>query len=188
MNGSSRAPNRDGRPARARFGSLSRFLDWCQEGGHIKVNPCALVAKSRRPKAMPARAHFLSVVELAKLWRAADALFYPVHRDLSRFLMAVPCRRGEAAALDWTHLNLAGAEWRQPGRMTKNGELHLVVGTAQDTFLSPRSCTSGFLRTYRFIDDGRGLELLHKVCLRSSGLRSSSPVTPRPKRTTFLWQ
>ncbi|KAI0786785.1 CPSF A subunit region-domain-containing protein [Abortiporus biennis] len=45
----------------------------------------------------------------------------------------------------------------------KNGELHLVVGTAQDTFLAPRSCTSGFLRTYRFTDDGRGLELLHKT-------------------------
>lgn len=45
----------------------------------------------------------------------------------------------------------------------KNNELHLVVGTAQDTFLAPRSCTSGFLRTYRFLNDGRDLELLHKV-------------------------
>jgi splicing factor 3B subunit 3 len=41
--------------------------------------------------------------------------------------------------------------------------MHLVVGTAQDTLLSPRSCTSGFLRTYRFTEDGVGLELLHKV-------------------------
>ena len=46
----------------------------------------------------------------------------------------------------------------------RGGELTLVVGTAQDTFLAPRSCTSGFLRTYRFVDDGRGLKLLHKVC------------------------
>ncbi|KAI0744105.1 CPSF A subunit region-domain-containing protein [Daedaleopsis nitida] len=46
---------------------------------------------------------------------------------------------------------------------TKNNELHLVVGTAQDTFLAPRSCTSGFLRTYRFINDGRDLEFLHKT-------------------------
>ncbi|KIP06506.1 hypothetical protein PHLGIDRAFT_128225 [Phlebiopsis gigantea 11061_1 CR5-6] len=45
----------------------------------------------------------------------------------------------------------------------QGGELTLVVGTAQDTFLAPRSCTSGFLRTYRFVDDGRGLELLHKT-------------------------
>ncbi|KZT10782.1 uncharacterized protein LAESUDRAFT_747419 [Laetiporus sulphureus 93-53] len=45
----------------------------------------------------------------------------------------------------------------------RGGELHLVVGTAQDTFLAPRSCTSGFLRTYRFINDGQDLELLHKT-------------------------
>ncbi|EIM81285.1 uncharacterized protein STEHIDRAFT_86633 [Stereum hirsutum FP-91666 SS1] len=45
----------------------------------------------------------------------------------------------------------------------RNNEYHLVVGTAQDTFLAPRSCTSGFLRTYKFVDDGAGLELLHKT-------------------------
>jgi splicing factor 3B subunit 3 len=45
----------------------------------------------------------------------------------------------------------------------RGGELHLVVGTAADTFLSPRSCSSGYLRTYKFTDDGVGLELLHKV-------------------------
>ncbi|KAG2113360.1 CPSF A subunit region-domain-containing protein [Suillus cothurnatus] len=45
----------------------------------------------------------------------------------------------------------------------RNNELHLVVGTAQDALLSPRSCTSGFLRTYRFTEDGVGLELLHKT-------------------------
>ncbi|KAL4078566.1 CPSF A subunit region-domain-containing protein [Scleroderma yunnanense] len=45
----------------------------------------------------------------------------------------------------------------------RGGELHLVVGTASDTFLAPRSCTSGFLRTYTFTEDGTGLELLHKT-------------------------
>ncbi|TFY66687.1 hypothetical protein EVG20_g4405 [Dentipellis fragilis] len=45
----------------------------------------------------------------------------------------------------------------------RNNELHLVVGTAQDTFLSPRSCTSGFFRTYSFTNEGTGLELLHKT-------------------------
>ncbi|KAE9403897.1 hypothetical protein BT96DRAFT_964384 [Gymnopus androsaceus JB14] len=45
----------------------------------------------------------------------------------------------------------------------RGGELHLVVGTAADTTVSPRSCSSGFLRTYKFTDDGAGLELLHKT-------------------------
>lgn len=110
--------------ARAHYGALSRFLDWCQEGGHLDANPCALVAKARRPKAVPARAHFLGIPELAALWCGADALPHDVWRDLARFLIAVPCRRGEAAALDWSHLNLGAGEWRQPGRLTKNGETH----------------------------------------------------------------
>ena len=41
--------------ARHRFGPLSRFLDWCQDEGHIRANPCALLARSRRPKAPRAR-------------------------------------------------------------------------------------------------------------------------------------
>ncbi|KAF8907837.1 CPSF A subunit region-domain-containing protein [Gymnopilus junonius] len=45
----------------------------------------------------------------------------------------------------------------------RGGELHLVVGTAADTHVSPRSCSSGFFRTYKFIEDGAGLELLHKT-------------------------
>jgi splicing factor 3B subunit 3 len=45
----------------------------------------------------------------------------------------------------------------------RGNELHLVVGTAQDTTLLPKKCTSGFLRTYAFTEDGAGLELLHKV-------------------------
>ena len=110
--------------ARARFGSLSRFLDWCQEAGHLDVNPCALIGKARRPRAVRPRQHYLAVPELVKLWRAADALDVAVWRDVARFLIAVPCRRGEAAAVDWTHLNLDACEWHQPGRLTKNGQAH----------------------------------------------------------------
>ena len=46
----------------------------------------------------------------------------------------------------------------------RGGELHLVVGTAADTLLSPRSCSSGYLRTYKFIHNDTGLEFQHKVC------------------------
>ncbi|KAF6749635.1 pre-mRNA-splicing factor RSE1 [Ephemerocybe angulata] len=45
----------------------------------------------------------------------------------------------------------------------RNNELHLVVGTAADTTVSPRTCTQGYLRTYKFVDDGKGLELMHKT-------------------------
>ena len=49
-----------GANVRARFGALSRFLDWCQEAGHIPANPCALIARARRPKASQARSHYLT--------------------------------------------------------------------------------------------------------------------------------
>ncbi|CED84295.1 pre-mrna-splicing factor rse1 [Phaffia rhodozyma] len=44
---------------------------------------------------------------------------------------------------------------------SREGETLLVVGTAKDTFLSPRSCSSGYFRTYTLKDDGKALELLH---------------------------
>ena len=113
-----------GANARARFGALSRFLDWCQEAGHVPANPCALIARARRPKASQARSHFLTPADLLRLWTAAAGLREPVWRDLVRFLIAVPCRRGEAARVDWQHIDLTTAEWRQPGRMTKNRDAH----------------------------------------------------------------
>ncbi|KAH8814685.1 CPSF A subunit region-domain-containing protein [Flagelloscypha sp. PMI_526] len=45
----------------------------------------------------------------------------------------------------------------------RNNEFHLVVGTAADTHVSPRTTRSGYLRTYKFTQDGAGLELLHKT-------------------------
>ncbi|KAG8790078.1 pre-mRNA-splicing factor rse1 [Ceratobasidium sp. 428] len=45
----------------------------------------------------------------------------------------------------------------------REGELFLVVGTAKSTFVAPRSSTTGYLRTYKILDDGKGLELLHQT-------------------------
>jgi integrase len=112
--------------ARARFGSVSRFLDWCQDSGHIKANPCALIARGRRPKAPAARAHYLVTADLVRLWEAAGGLREPVWRDLARFLIVVPCRRGEASRAEWLHIDLVAAEWRQPGHMTKNRDPHRI--------------------------------------------------------------
>jgi integrase len=119
----------EGDNARARYGALSRFFDWCMDAGHLQTNPCASIARARRPKPSPARSHYLEVADLAKLWTAAADLREPVWRDFSRFLMAVPCRRGEVANLDWAHIHRAGKEWRQLGRMTKNNEPHRLFLT-----------------------------------------------------------
>lgn len=112
--------------ARHRFGALSRFFDWCRDERIIAVNPCLIIGKDKRPKPIPAREHYLRPAQLGDLWKAigeAEGL-EPVHRDFLRFLLAVPCRRTEAATLDWSHLDLTGAEWAQPGTLTKNGDPH----------------------------------------------------------------
>jgi integrase len=119
----------EGDNARARFGAFARFLDWCLDAGHIIANPCNAIAQTRRPKPAAARANYLSPEQLAILWKAAEALREPVWRDIARFLIAVPCRRSEAAELEWPSLNTLSREWRQEGRVTKNNEPHRLLLT-----------------------------------------------------------
>ena len=37
------------------------------------------------------------------------------------------------------------------------GESYLIVGIGLDVKLSPRSCSLGFIRTYKFVDGGKKL-------------------------------
>ncbi|KAI1860422.1 hypothetical protein JX265_009821 [Neoarthrinium moseri] len=45
---------------------------------------------------------------------------------------------------------------------SQNGELFLVVGTGKDIVLNPRNFSAGYIWVYRFRQDGRGLEFIHK--------------------------
>ncbi len=45
----------------------------------------------------------------------------------------------------------------------RGGQPHLVVGTAKDLMMSPRTSSSGFLRVYVIKDEGRTLEFVNKV-------------------------
>ncbi|GGJ25326.1 tyrosine-type recombinase/integrase [Neoroseomonas lacus] len=112
--------------ARHRWGAVSRFLDWSLSEGLIAVNPCLTIGKERRPKPVPARALYLAPAQLARVWKAAGEAesLEPVHRDLIRIQIAVPCRRGEAASLRWEHLDLDGAVWVQPAELVKNRRDH----------------------------------------------------------------
>ncbi|KAG0149752.1 hypothetical protein CROQUDRAFT_104890 [Cronartium quercuum f. sp. fusiforme G11] len=40
---------------------------------------------------------------------------------------------------------------------------YLIVGTAKDAFVQPRTCRNGYLSVYKFTDGGKGLELVHKT-------------------------
>jgi integrase len=60
------------------------------------------------------------------LWRAAEALPDPLC-DLARTVLALPVRRGEAAQMDWADVDLRGATWTLPARITKNGDPHRMA-------------------------------------------------------------
>lgn len=47
--------------------------------------------------------------------------------------------------------------------VSQDGETFLVVGTAKDMVVSPPSSSGGFIHIYRFQDDGRDLEFIHKT-------------------------
>jgi integrase len=110
--------------ARHRFGAVSRFLDWCMDEGHVRLNVCTQIGKSKRPKPPAARDRYLTTGQVAILWKAAGGMEKPVHRDFARFLLVVPCRRNEAAQMDWAHVDLDAATWSQPDKLTKNGDPH----------------------------------------------------------------
>ncbi|KAN0060282.1 pre-mRNA-splicing factor rse1 [Thecaphora frezii] len=44
-----------------------------------------------------------------------------------------------------------------------DGVAHLVVGSAVDTHLSPRSCSKAYISVYKIKDEGKRLELMHKT-------------------------
>ncbi len=112
--------------ARHRYGALSRFYDWAIEEKHVATNPCSQVVKTRRPRPPNSRSTHHKLSQLGELWAAiqtADGL-KQVHRDLLHFLIAVPCRRGEATRMQWEDIDLAGSTWAMSGTQTKNGDPH----------------------------------------------------------------
>jgi integrase len=109
---------------RHRFGSFSRFLDWCVHEDLIPVNPCASIGRAFRPKAGGKRERTPSLRDLALIWAATEKALEETFRDFVRFAICIPARRGEIATMDWRHVDLEARVWRQPGRLTKNREPH----------------------------------------------------------------
>ena len=91
----------------------------------LSTNPCSSIGRAYRPAAGGKRERTPTLKELATIWRAVEAaLDASVFRDLIRFAICIPARRGEIINLDWRHLDLEEKVWRQPSRLTKNREPH----------------------------------------------------------------
>jgi integrase len=104
-----------------RFGSVDRFLRWvCRAEGIAPAT--ALFDRHERPKAPPPRQRVLTGAETASVWTAAAGLKERVLQSLVQFLVAIPCREGEAACATWADIDLPNRTWSQP--TSKNGRPH----------------------------------------------------------------
>ena len=105
--------------ARQCLGYLTRFLDWCMEVGVAETNVARDLPRQRRPASPQARQHVPSLDEVARIWRASEAL--PAsRRAYVRLLIATALRREEVKSLDRHWID--GDTITLPGLTMKNGE------------------------------------------------------------------
>jgi integrase len=90
----------------------------------IASNPCALIKIADFVGEMAPRQRVLTDAEIALLWRATENI-YPAG-PFARFLLLTAVRRGEAARMIWTEVNLDDALLVVPADRTKSGAPHEV--------------------------------------------------------------
>ncbi|NCP11699.1 MAG: integrase arm-type DNA-binding domain-containing protein [Sphingomonadales bacterium] len=106
---------------RSAFATLSAFVRWAAEEGLADD----VLANVKRQPPVPARARVLSDEELARVWRAADALPAPF-MALYRLGIVTGQRRSEIAGMMWQELDRKAKVWTIPAARTKNGLEHIV--------------------------------------------------------------
>lgn len=105
-----------------RFATLNRFLIWALRRARSEaLPPTGVFARHERPKRGEPRQRVLTLDELKAVWFAAGELG-GVEGDLTRFLVCVPCRRGEAGLMKWRDVDHTSGTWTQP--TSKNDLTH----------------------------------------------------------------
>ncbi len=112
------------RPAMAKltFATLRKMFRWAVERGDLAVSP---MTDMSGPAAVKARDRVLLDEELAAVWEASASLGFPFGQ-MFRLLIATGARREEAAAMDWSELDLATRTWTLPADRAKNDKAHVV--------------------------------------------------------------
>lgn len=108
--------------ARKLFGVLSKLFAWLIRDRRVTANPCASVA---RPELPQARDRVLSNAEIARFWKATEALGDPF-AGLLRLLLLTGCRLNEVAGMRHSEIGQGGTHWLIPGERTKNHRPHVV--------------------------------------------------------------
>lgn len=150
--------------------ALRKLFNWAVSRDILPASPCAGV---KAPAAERSRDRVLNDDELARIWRAAEAVAYPFG-DLVRMLILTGCRRDEVGGATWSEIDLATRQWLIPGDRTKNrrplvvplssasvGVLGLVPHFSAGDFvfgLGGRGPFKGWNRAKRALEQRAGVE------------------------------
>jgi integrase len=104
------------------LGILARFFNWLRSRDVLATVPTDGV---KRPTVETTRDRVLSDGELVTVWRAAEAIRYPMG-PVVMLLLLTGQRRDEVAAATWDEIDLEAAVWRLPAARTKNARPHVV--------------------------------------------------------------
>ena len=100
--------------------ALRTFFRWCITRDKIAADPTNGV---NDPSPEIARERVLDDIELAALWRAAEAEGYPFGR-MVQMLILTGCRRDEVREALWAEFDSGSRTWTIPAHRTKNGHSH----------------------------------------------------------------
>jgi integrase len=109
------------------FGHARAFFNWAINRGTygLEASPCDRVKPSKLIGPKEARTRVLTDDEIAALWRAAEALPYPIG-PFYRMLLLTGQRLEEVAGARWPEFDLAARLWTIPSERFKSGTVHRV--------------------------------------------------------------
>jgi integrase len=122
---------------------IKKLFRWALGQGYVDRDPCAGISK---PGDETKRARVLLDDELARVWRAADAMSYPFGPAVC-LLILTGARREEVGAMRWSEVDLAEKVWTLPAARAKNGVEHVPLSDAALSLLRslPRIGRAGFV-------------------------------------------
>jgi integrase len=159
------------------------WADGRQPNNRLHVCPVDILKRERNWFVEPRRTSHVTPAQLSTFYWAVCELD-PLDRDYLIVLLWQGMRRGECAAMEWTHLDLDGYAFALPGTITKSGRpLDVPMSsTVHDVLVARRALGN----SSRFVFPGRmkGTHIKgHKLPLIAE--RTGIDVSPHDLRRTF---
>ena len=102
--------------------TVKAVFNWAASEDWIEASPALAIKK---PRAETKRDRVLTMDEIARVWRSAGLLGYPVGPWVQTLLLTAQ-RRSEVASMRWDDIDLDTGTWTLSGDDTKAGRAHLV--------------------------------------------------------------